>query len=773
MNKRIARKKFSWNVLVFGALCLMLLAAPLMRGLFYNLEFMQAQIFLAGMLGLLALIRIFQRTKRITIRLQDILVVIFAAAYALTPLWAVHHKEAVIGVYRVIGCAVVYFLATHLTAGDRRRNTLFGVIFASTVLVSLAAFLATAGFMGLELGGEFAYSKRMSSTLEYMNTFAIFAALGVIIGFGLWQRARSVITRSIIAAGIYLNVLGAMATQSRGSWLMLALGLIILFVAIGRKALIPYIFRLCIVFIAVAISGKGFMDAFLMDETGAFIFWLVLGLVAVIVLATVEGALPKLWQKMRMPQLFQQALVISLLVILAVTFGTYFAYTGKHLPNPAGEMLAVDVIERAATIGGQDSSFQGRMEMKNTAWALIKDHPMGTSEGGWEAWYHNYQDRLYWSSEVHDHFLQIWVEGGTIAFLAYSAFWIVLFWQVIRKLIGYIREEEDYPNGPLLAAAAVAAFILLLHSAFDFDLSLTAVAFILWALAGALGNEVDEPLWQRKQKIPAPITPLVLLIMAAVLFSPAMKELPAQVELEAAKQAVANQYYPRAIDKLERVLEISPDDGEAAGLLALQYAKRYELKGSEEYLAQGMHYAKLAEELHPREVKTRWRITESMRIFGDAEELLRQQEELVKIAPKWPLAYQKLGESLSLKLMGQLEEGNARRVSMYAAQLFEVGETAERNYILSRKNYLTKPAPRIYFMAGQAALLLNDEPEAQRFLELALKEGIPAKEVMPWLILAYQNSDPEKQAKMTEQYLLKDVEMNTEYTRLEKLIGRI
>jgi O-antigen ligase len=46
---------------------------------------------------------------------------------------------------------------------------------------------------------------------------------------------------------------------------------------------------------------------------------------------------------------------------------------------------------------------------------IVKDHPIiGAGAGGWEALYRQYQNYSYWTTETHSHFLQVWVETGTL-----------------------------------------------------------------------------------------------------------------------------------------------------------------------------------------------------------------------------------------------------------------------------------------------------------------------------------------------------------------------
>ena len=125
------------------------------------------------------------------------------------------------------------------------------------------------------------------------------------------------------------------------------------------------------------------------------------------------------------------------------------------------------------------SSYASRIDFKYAALKIVKDHPLiGTGTGGWNALYHQYLDFPYWTTEVHDHFFQVWVEAGTLGFAAFLAMWGLLAYNLWRLYRARPAREEWVLNwGVASAALALGA-----HAAIDFDLSLAAVAFILWSL---------------------------------------------------------------------------------------------------------------------------------------------------------------------------------------------------------------------------------------------------------------------------------------------------
>ena len=95
-------------------------------------------------------------------------------------------------------------------------------------------------------------------------------------------------------------------------------------------------------------------------------------------------------------------------------------------------------------------------------------------EGGWKSLYQGYQSRLYWTTEVHSYFLQVWVESGTLGFIALIAVCVILAYEMYKLLTA---KEIDTSVRNHIWAAFVGAFAIGVHSLIDFNLSLERLPF--------------------------------------------------------------------------------------------------------------------------------------------------------------------------------------------------------------------------------------------------------------------------------------------------------
>ncbi|MGI6318022.1 MAG: O-antigen ligase family protein [Dethiobacteria bacterium] len=177
--------------------------------------------------------------------------------------------------------------------------------------------------------------------------------------------------------------------------------------------------------------------------------------------------------------------------------GTAVSARNVLLQNSRGErplnftlhrILPDRIYNRLYSIGAGESSVEGRLTFFRDALKIIGDYPiLGAGGGGWKALYLGYQEKLYSTTEVHNHFLQVWIEAGTLGFLAFIGIWVFFIRAFLR---GFFNNNTTLEKKNYWATVFVPAVALGAHSAIDFNLSLGAVSIFLFALLGA-GRSLD------------------------------------------------------------------------------------------------------------------------------------------------------------------------------------------------------------------------------------------------------------------------------------------
>jgi Tfp pilus assembly protein PilF len=129
----------------------------------------------------------------------------------------------------------------------------------------------------------------------------------------------------------------------------------------------------------------------------------------------------------------------------------------------------------------QERNVQERLVFFKDAVEIIKDYPLlGLGGHGWKSRYFQYQSERYSTTEVHNHFLQVWIETGLAGFLLFLGIWLSFLYSTYRVL----RVSEDSEKKVLAVAVAAAVMAVVTHSLYDFTLSLGAIGLFVWSLMG-------------------------------------------------------------------------------------------------------------------------------------------------------------------------------------------------------------------------------------------------------------------------------------------------
>lgn len=140
----------------------------------------------------------------------------------------------------------------------------------------------------------------------------------------------------------------------------------------------------------------------------------------------------------------------------------------------------------------RDANIGLRLEFSRDALKIIRDYPLlGTGGGGWAALFYGYQEQEYHSRAVHNHFLEVWVEAGIFAFLAFLGIWVSI---VVAFIFNIRKGKNPHAIWQYWTAVFLPVATLGLHSIIDWNFSLTVMGIFLFVLLGA-GSSLDELKW--------------------------------------------------------------------------------------------------------------------------------------------------------------------------------------------------------------------------------------------------------------------------------------
>lgn len=466
---------------VFAGVLGLIVVTPWFRGLFFPMEQMVALLVALGLFAARWWSKFTRNDYGFLRGPLDWAVFGLWLAYLASTFVAANVRDAIQADIKYLLYFIAYWLVRELATDERRRAMVQGAVAVTGVWVSILGVGAAAGTF--QFNGAFD-GMRIYSAFQYPNTLASYLMAAFFCALALWSRAgaqggegapgapggegalRRAWPAFLWAAAAYACLFVFVFTYSRGALLVFP-AVAAAFVALQPKgARLGSALAVLLLALAAGVAGRGFPAAVAAHDAvgawGAFLVGVPLALAANLALL-----------------LFSRVPGRQRIVALGALAGAGLAAAAFLLVRLR---LPAEVLARISSIGLGEHTARLRLDWMMDALRIIKDHPLlGAGGGGWNALYHQYQNYAYSSTEVHNHFMQVWVETGTVGFLLFLAIWVSLAWS------GWKAWRAASGGGRrVLAGAGAGALALGLHSAIDFNLSLAAVSLALWSLLGSV-----------------------------------------------------------------------------------------------------------------------------------------------------------------------------------------------------------------------------------------------------------------------------------------------
>lgn len=719
-----------------AGLALTLAVFPLMRGLFFAEERLPALAWVGITYLFAAADEVLNGgldKERLLLPLPDRALALLVLAYALSLITAVHPAEAVDALMVVAACFMVYRLGVRAGRSEKAVDIILTAVYLGGIAVALIGILAAAGMFAFP--GAYV-NKTILSTLQYKNSLAAYLASVTAVGLALSVKRENPALKVFYALGNCLLAVVTLASLSRGGWL----------IYLGAMALVIYLipaslrwramFHLVIFAGCALVGGKLFYTHLDTAKGLALVSYVLYALAATAVLQLLYHWLALYLNRDTVPDATRRMVAVGGLAYLGAVMLLYLYYAAAAFPVSVAEVVPGEVVSKARSISRAEPSFVDRMQFNQDALKIVADHPVtGVGGGGWNALYHSYAPRLYWTREVHNHFFQTWVEAGTIGFACLVAFWVL----VVLTAIRFFRQVKGESRQVSFAAALVGSGALALHSIFDFDMSLTALAFVVYALAGILQGMAKEG---EREEEKAPQSPADLrkrlafsalgaLMALTLLFFSHRFYLAGTTGADAAKAmlekrlAASEELYREAV----RLNPLNPSyRADLAQLLAVKAVAQDDALARFEAIKQ----AKKAAALAPYDLKVR---ATNVNVFGFLREydlMVPEAEALVKTNPFLIGNYEALGSALIDQGIYNLKRGEKKEAATAFRKALLLPEKAEQKGL--------KPSDTVLFNQAKAHALLGEYKEARTILEGLGRQKPLSPEVQAWLLAVWEKT---------------------------------
>ncbi|MDF9408420.1 O-antigen ligase family protein [Pelotomaculum isophthalicicum JI] len=757
-------------VLSISALGLVALA-PFFRGLMFERE-MSIHHCLVALISVLALIPLIfcsdgpsDGRERLPVRRMVkspyfLALALLTVLYGLSSFQAVNSRESLFIWLRHVDYLlsfIIVYLAVGMWSKDKQQSTFMRwslTVFAvAGTLVAAGGILTCQGIVSIDSGVAFG---RLRSTFQYPNAMAAYLMATVLMAIHLAARNPRPLKAGVFAGMGFLIFLAILGSQSRGVWVMLPLILALFF--FGQTARKRFILLTAVIF-GLAISLSSLTVAPQAQQLQPNWRASLCTLAGFSVAGIIWGGFVKSWLSLLKVYRARKKIIIlgiicAILVVFAGTVLVRNHWDGAHEKGISGSPL----LSRLMRVNTSENNFQSRMVYYTDALKMVKDRPLlGWGGGGWLSGYPAYQSYNYISTTVHNHFLQVWVEAGTLAMIVF----IIPFLVLTRGLWRLYHTRKIRQLSPETWTIGVAALALGMHSAIDFDLSFSSIALLLWGLLAlfacqemVLGfDRVSQDSFGSKRAGAVKFNVLLAIFLSLASISLAAGTITLRAGEAKAKACVL------AIQKGDR--EAAIENIQAASRLDRWSAQhpiiqaQLLMSGIEDnpdplaknYLAnESLNLVQRALKLDSYNSENHFMLARLYLANGNLEDTLAEAER-AKVLQPWLIRtyeeYNSIYENVAVQqlLRGQKEEAGdtLRRVLAATQEAVSKKETlpTRLNSLWDKRSDLTL-TPALALTAGQSALLLEDYNQAREFLNIACQaEDQKTKDVAQlWLGVA-------------------------------------
>lgn len=760
------------HTVAFLGIAGLLFFTPFFRGLFFPMEQERALI-IASLAFWLVYFGLWLRNKtRFFEQPLDWLVFGLPVVYLISSFVAVNQGLAVNEIVKTALYFVVFWAVSRLITGEDAVRRVLNVVWAGGIFVALAGLATATGIIFIRdgfLGG------RIYSSFQYPNALANYLLCVLVLGAYLWVWAlgrgvgnlkeiwpampvwlsRLSLASYLYTVGNYFIAAVFWGAKSNGGILTLVLVSPLLLLGVPREKRVALFLHALQVGIPSLLVVLKFISEATANRFDSAWLWVFLGLAVVLGAQVVYDLLckGKMDKGLRVP---------------SWTWGAGF---GAAAAAFAGVLaLRPDLLQKFKELIHFRNATE-RLYFYRDALEMIKTKPLlGWGGGGWQEAYRAFQHYLYNSTQVHGYYFQIGVETGIIGLLIIFGIWLAFLLKAHRL---YHAAGNDTNRRLLVWTLTVAALSVGIHSAVDFNLSLSALALVLFALFGIIAGlkpvekqiaeEARKKRSKRKEQRPE-IGPLVAVsVFALVLVLGGLSLAVAGNYAFSADNALRDKNIEKGLVELQRAAKYNPFNAEYDAML------------SRVYLAQGdtEQAIKMAESAVSKSKYSSARCAElasacqSARRFEEAVSYARKAVSLAPFQIQWYENFSRVAFVSGYMNLNDKKPAKARQFFEDAAavpkeiadRMAKVTPRERRLWVVAPLMDVTSP---IQINTGGALCFLGRFTESQERLNAALKEiekdGISEQEkemyaeCCLWLAVL---ADKQGNAALRKQYLEK------------------
>ena len=531
-----------------------------------------------------------------------------------------------------------------------------GGVVAATVLLFGQSLLNLAGILH---SVDSIIGSRMSSLLQYSNTFALVCTVGVLAAAALALRGDR--WWALWHLGFNIGVSGIILSQSRAMYLLLPILLLLWGFFVGRSVVGEVVFY---AFDSLAALLIGLVLYIPSNNQLSRSPW-VLGVTAILWVMSYYGVI--------LLRVLVQRLGRNSRVAAWATGGLLLiAFAGVFI------RFSQSIFTRLGSLKLSDPAVLGRIYTLIDGLRIVQAHPLGLGVDGWRASYFKYASYFYITNAAHSYWIEVAVSAGALgifALLFVLVVWASRLWRRMRQLP--TQSDLGYATNLAIALGTVA---IIVHSAIDWDLAFLSLLLFFWFLVGYVDG------WS----VPAPLArptglnrPVVAVVGLAVMTVVAM-QWSGDGALNQGVRLLQQKNYSQAIDNLHKAAARDPWNGFTHADLAMAYIAAAPPKDPQaEHMAeQELELARRYDRMNYQTYIRQGRFYRQRERFVEAEHAMK---EAVSVGPWRPDAWANLVSVYTKAVEVAIKRGDSDAVTRWVL----AGRDALRSY---EQQLTTQPA---------------------------------------------------------------------------------
>lgn len=457
---------FSADYIFIAAIAIFLIIVPFFRGLYFRENYLPSITILSGIFILFALYKFGGKDFYIMGSKLDYAVFGLFAAYLIAFFFSVNSFSAYDSILVYASYLLIYILAANLS---RTEGKLRVVLYSAIISIFIIAFIGHLVYAGIiDIRGAMQYN-RLYGLYQYPNATGSVLGAGILICVGYISKCKKVYESIIVHIALSTIFAAFILTLSVGAFLVFAAVILLYFIVVKVKDKLNMM-------LAAATMLISNLPLFLIFFKGTYNQLFIIMYAISLIMSVVSGwflyYLNSRWLTEMDQKRAVKIVLISIGIILLLVVAAFFIF--KSNIGPAVDKLWSEELK--------SSNAQDRITFTKDGFKIFKDNVIfGAGGGAWKDLYFKYQSFSYPSTEAHNYYIQLMIETGLVGLAALLA---VLYF-VFVKGIKAMKSDDGYITVPLY----MGIIMLLGHAVLDFDLSLTALMYLLMFLIGAASGE--------------------------------------------------------------------------------------------------------------------------------------------------------------------------------------------------------------------------------------------------------------------------------------------